>query len=110
LFVPRRSVLSLLTTVEAPTRRAWTEQIACGALRSGPPADVLAVRPLLDRAEARLSISRPGAPAFVLGWFRDFDPLYPRTYWLMRPIEMGPETRLVGDGPCRVELTLTQHP
>ena len=104
-FVARPSVLTLLTTV-ARLRRAWTEQIACGALRTGPPAHLLAVRPLLDRADARLSVARPGAPAAIVGWFREFDPLYPRTYWLVRPIEMGPDTRLVADGACRVELTL----
>ncbi|HET7695905.1 MAG TPA: hypothetical protein VFK57_09375 [Vicinamibacterales bacterium] len=105
-FVPRASVLTLLTTVTTPAQRAWTEQIACGALRSGPPGRLLAVRPLLDRREIRMSVTRPGAPASIVGWFRDFDPLYPRTYWLVRPIEMGSDTSLAGDGPCRVELTL----
>lgn len=105
-FTARRSVVTLVTTDGTGLRRAWTEQIGCGALRNGPPAALLAVRPLLDRTEARLSVSRPGAPASIVGWFRDFDPLYPRTYWLVRPIEMGPDTRLVSDGPCRVELTL----
>lgn len=105
-FTARRSVVTLVTRDGSGLRRAWTEQVACGALRNGPPAELLAVRPLLDRAEARLSVSRPGAPASIVGWFRDFDPLYPRTYWLMRPIEMGPDTRLIADGPCRVELTL----
>jgi hypothetical protein len=105
-FEPRRSVLTLLTGAGLTLQRAWTEQVACGAPRSGPPAHLLAVRPLLDRAEARLSVSRPGAAAAIVGWFREFDPLYPRTYWLVRPIEMGPETRFAADGPCRVELTL----
>jgi len=105
-FTARRSVVTLITTDGTGLRRAWTEQVACGALRNGPPAALIAVRPLLDRAEARLSVSRPGAPAAIVGWFRGFDPLYPRTYWLVRPIDMGPDTRLAGDGPCRVELTL----
>ena len=105
LYVPRRSVLTLIANGTAALRRAWTEQVACSALRTGPPAELLAVRPLLDKSEARLSVARPGAPAAIVGWFRDFDPLYPRTYWLLRPIEMGPDARLAGDGPCRVELT-----
>lgn len=105
-YVPRHSVLTLLTVNQPPLRRAWTEQVACGAPRSGPSADLLAVRPLLNRSEARLAIARPGAPAAIVGWFRDFDPLYPRVYWLVRPIEMAPDTRLVADGPCRIELTL----
>lgn len=106
LFVPRHSVVTLLTAERTGLRRAWTEQVGCGELRTGAPADLLAVRPLLTRTEARLSVNRPGAPAAIVGWFREFDPLYPRTYWLLRPIEMAPDTRLVGDGPCRVELTL----
>ena len=106
-FVPRHSVLTLLTENELPLRRAWTEQVACGALRSGPPAELLAVRPLLDREDAQLSIARAGAPASIVGWIRAFDPLYPRTYWLLRPVELSPDARLVSDGPCRVELTLT---
>ena len=106
LYVPRRSVLTLLTTEEPPLRRAWTEQVGCGALRSGAAAELLAVRPLLDRPDARLAVARAGAPATMLGWFRQFDPLYPRTYWLLRPADFGPDARLVGEGSCRVELTL----
>jgi hypothetical protein len=104
-FVPRRSTLTLLTGAQ-PLRRAWTEQLNCGSDRTGPAADLLAVRPLLDRTEARLSIVRAGAPAAIVGWFRDFDPLYPRTYWLRRPADFGVDARLVTDGTCRVEVTL----
>ena len=106
LFVPRRSVVTLVTEDTRPLRRVWTEQVACGALRAGAPADVLAVRPLLDRDQARLWVARAGAPAAIVGWFRGFDPLYPRTYWLLRPADFGPDARLSSDGPCRVELTL----
>jgi hypothetical protein len=105
-FVPRRSVLTLLTETAGPLRRAWTEQVACGALRSGVSAELLAVRPLLDRPEARLWVARAGAPPFIVGWFKAFDPLYPRTYWLRRPADFSLDARLVSDGPCRVELTL----
>jgi hypothetical protein len=106
LFIPRRSVLRLHTGEAPPLRRVWTEQVDCGSQRMGPAADLLAVRPLLDRAEARLSVSRAGAPSAIVGWFRDFDPLYPRTYWLQQPADMGVDARLVSDGACRVELTL----
>ena len=102
----RRSIVTLITSDGTGLRRAWTEQVACGSLRDGPAAELLAVRPLLDRTEARLSVSRPGAPAAIVGWFRDFDPLYPRTYWLARPVDLGPDTRLTSEGSCRVELTL----
>ncbi len=108
-FVPRRSILTLMTVPARPPRRAWTEQVACGALRTGPPAHLLAVRPLLDRPDARLWIARAGAPATIVGWFRDFDPLYPRTYWLLRPADFSADARLLADGPCRVELTLSRE-
>ena len=106
LYVPRRSVLTLLSASLPPARRAWTEQVACGTTRSGASAELLAVRPLLDREEARVSVARPGAPGSLVGWFRDFDPLYPRVYWLVRPIDMALDTRLISDGPCRIELML----
>ena len=106
-FVPQRSVLTLSSeAAEPPLRRARTEQVSCGALRTGRSADLLAVRPLLDRRDARLWVARAGAPPAIVGWFRQFDPLYPRTYWLQRPAEFGPDARLLSDGPCRVELTL----
>ena len=104
-FAARRSVLTLLTET-GPLRRAWTEQVSCGALRSGVSAELLAVRPLLDRPEARLWVARAGAPPAIVGWFRAFDPLYPRTYWLRRPADFSVDARLLSDGPCRVELTL----
>jgi hypothetical protein len=110
LFVPRRSMLTLHTDGSRSLRRAWTEQVECGSPRLGPPADLLAVRPLLDRAEARLSVARAGAPAAMVGWFRDFDPLYPRTYWLQRPADFGADARLVADGACKVELTFVAQP
>ena len=109
LFVPRRSVLTLYTDTAESLRRAWTEQIPCGSPRLGRAGDLLAVRPLLDRSDARLSITRAGAPAIIVGWFRDFDPLYPRAYWLRRPADFAADAQLVSDGPCRVELTLVSQ-
>ena len=64
------------------------------------------MRPLLDRQDARLWVARAGAPPAIIGWFRPFDPLYPRTYWLQRPADFSLDARLLSDGPCRVELTL----
>ena len=41
-------------------------------------------------ASARLWLQRPGAPASVLGWFREFDPSFARTYWLRAPSTLPP--------------------
>jgi hypothetical protein len=106
-FTPRPSVLHFRTRATAPLRRVRTETVSCAAPSPAAAAQVLAVRPLLgDGGSARLAIQRTGAPVTILGWFRDFDPRYPRTYWLARPAEFGVDARMTGDGPCRVELIL----
>lgn len=108
-FTARRSVLRF-TTRAGPARRAWIERVSCGAARAGRPADVIAVQPVLPpSASARVAIERLGAPATIVGWFRDFDPSYPRTYWLARPVEFGADARLASDAPCAVSLLLTTH-
>jgi len=70
---------------------------------------VLAIRPVLDRGgSARLWLQRPGAPASVLGWFRDFDPSFARSYWLARPLDLSPDARIQSDSTCKVELTVAR--
>lgn len=109
-FTPRPSVLRLLPRVAPPLRRVWVEPAFCGAARTGAAADLLAVRPLLAAGgSARLWLERPGAPRTVVGWFRDYETLYPRAYWLARPEELSPESRLAGDSACTVELTLASR-
>jgi hypothetical protein len=102
-----RSVLRVLPQRAAPLRRIWIEQVSCGTPRTGRTAQLLAVRPLLgDRASARLWLERPGAAQAVVGWFKDVELLYPRTYWLARPADLTPESRIASDHGCIVELTL----
>ena len=103
---PRSSVLRLRVAGTEHPRRVWTEQIACGAAPSRA-GSVIGVRPLLDpAASARIWVQRPGAPAAILGWFRDFDPGFARTYWLARWLDAATDTRFQSDGKCHVELTL----
>lgn len=105
-FVAKRSVLRF-TTRAGPVRRAWNERLECGAPRTGRAAELLAVRPLLAAdASARLWLERPGATKTIVGWFRDFEPGFARTYWLARPADVGPDARLQADAPCAAELTL----
>jgi hypothetical protein len=109
-YVPKGSVLRVVPLTEAPKRRVWLEQSACGAPRTRPNADLLAVRPLLAAgASARLWLERPGAPRVIVGWFRDTDARYPRAYWLARPADLPPESRVLSDAPCSVELTLASR-
>jgi mono/diheme cytochrome c family protein len=109
-FSPRRSVLRLAIQEAAPERRAWTQTSSCAAAQGTGAARVIAVRPVLGAGQAaRIAIARTGAPATIVGWFRSFDPSYPRTYWLSRPVEFGADARLTADAPCEVSLTLTSR-
>jgi hypothetical protein len=104
---PRRSVLRVSPLADAPARRVRVEQTPCGTPRIGRTTDLLAVRPLLATgASARIWLERPGAQKVIVGWFRDADARYPRTYWLARPADLPPESRVQSDVACTVELTL----
>ena len=106
-YKARASVLSLVTSTDPPLRRAWTEQVPCGAPRTGRAAELIAIRPLLaDGGAARIWLERAGAPKTIVGWFRDFDPRFPRTYWLARPADFPVDARLQADAPCELQLTL----
>lgn len=111
---PQRSVLRL-RIARPPGRQVWQEEQGCSIPRQPVDASrtvsvsVLAVRPLLDAgASARIWLQRPGAPAGIIGWFRDFDPAFSRTYWLARPLELSADSRLQADGRCTIQLTLSR--
>jgi hypothetical protein len=109
-FKARRSVLRFTTREKAPARRVWTEQVSCGTARADRSAELLAVRPVLDElGAARVWLERAGAPKTIVGWFRDFDPRFPRAYWLARPVDLPIEARLLADASCQLQLTLLSH-
>jgi hypothetical protein len=104
----RPSVLRLVTLADAPARRVRIVRQPCASPGATTGAQLLAVRPLLPAgASARIAVQRTGAPAVILGWFRDFEPGFARWYWLARPTEFGVDARLSSDAPCDVELLLT---
>jgi hypothetical protein len=108
-FAAKRSVLRF-TTRAGPVRRVWSERIECGAPRTGRAAELLAVRPLLAAGDsARLWLERTGSTKTIVGWFRDFDPAFARTYWLARPADFGADARIASDGTCTVEVLLTSR-
>ncbi len=92
-----------------PVRRVWTEHLACGATLGPTEATVIGVRPVLAAgAGAQVTIERiGGAQPELLGWFRAFDPVYPRMYWLERPIDSAANARLTSDAPCQLDVVLT---
>lgn len=109
-YKARASVLRLVTGAKAPARRAWVERVSCGSPWTGRPAQVLAIQPMLgDGGAARIWLERGGAPKTIVGWFRDFDARFPRTYWLARPADLPVDARLQSDAPCQLQLTLLSH-
>ena len=108
-YKARPSVLRLVTRAKAPTRRAWIEHVSCGTPWTGRQAELLAIRPILaDGGAVRIWLERGGAPKTIIGWFRDFNPHFARTYWLARPAELPIDARLQSDGRCELELTVVR--
>jgi hypothetical protein len=106
-YKPKASVLRVSVRAKPPARRVWTERVGCGSPWTGRPAQLLAIRPMLeDGGAARIWIERGGAPKTIVGWFRDVDPRFARTYWLARPADFPAEARLSGSERCEATLTL----
>jgi mono/diheme cytochrome c family protein len=105
-FTAHRSMLRLRIATGTTARGVRQERVPCGAAPKRP-GTLLAVQPFLDRgASARVWLQRPGAPASIVGWFRDFDPQFARTYWLARPLDLSSDARLQTDAKCSLVLTL----
>jgi mono/diheme cytochrome c family protein len=92
-----------------PERRMWTERASCGGALGPAEASIVAVRPILKAgASAQIAVERfGGAQPALLGWFREFDPAYPRIYWLARPIDFAASARITSDAPCEIDVTLS---
>jgi len=106
-YTDQPSRLRLATLETPPARRVWTIEGACASLQGAPNTQALAVRPSLPAGgSAQIAIERIGAPPALVGWFRDADPAYDRTYWLRRPLEFGPDARVSSDRPCTAALVL----
>jgi len=94
-----------------PVRRVHVERVACGATLGPTEASLIGVRPLLAAgASAQVTVERiGGAQPALLGWFREFDPNYPRIYWLDRPIDFVANARLTSDAACMMDLLLSSR-
>ncbi len=56
---------------------------------------LLAVQPLLEKgSSAGIAAVLPGNRREIVAWIRDFDPQLPATYWLRRPLDLPPGSRL----------------
>jgi len=94
-----------------PVRRVHIERVACGGTIGPADASLIGVQPLLAAgASAQVTVERiAGAQPVLLGWFRGFDPNYPRIYWLDRPVDFVANARLTSDAPCELDLVLSSR-
>ena len=77
-YKARASVLRLVTQEEAPARRAWIERLSCGSPWTGRPAELLAVRPSIERdGSARVWLERAGAPKNIRRLVQGLRPALP---------------------------------
>lgn len=92
---------------QRPMPRGQMKTLACG---DQPIAGrLLAVRPQLDKGgSAGISVLMPGGRREIVAWIRTYDPQYPETYWLRRPISLprGSRVHVEASGRCAVEVTL----
>ncbi len=115
-FTPRPSALRFSWWTQpqgrpprAPSRRVWTQRMTCGGTFGPAEVSIIGVRPqLAGGAAAEIGLERMGgAPPALVGWFRNFDPDYPRIYWLAAPIDFASSARLASDAPCEVDVVLS---
>ncbi len=73
---------------------------------------LLAVRPrLADGGSARIAAFLPDGRREIVAWIRDYDTEFPVAYWLRRPIDFPPGSRLAvrSDTECSVIVSLARH-
>jgi hypothetical protein len=85
------------------TTLACTDQPVAGRL--------LAVSPQLEKGgSAGISARRPDGRPEIVAWIRDYDPGYPTTYWLRRPLVLPRGSRLAvaSSGACKIDATFAR--
>ena len=89
------------------SRNTRVRRLACGD--EPLTGRLLAVQPQLEKgASAGVAAVLPGDRREIVAWIRDFDPALPTTYWLRRPLDLPPGSRLHVEaiGECAIDVTL----
>lgn len=87
--------------------RGISQMLACGDQPIS--GRLLGVRPHLDKnADAGIAVLLPSGRAEIVAWVRRYDPAYPDTFWLRRPVDLprGSRLRVDARGGCTIEVTL----
>jgi hypothetical protein len=70
-----------------------------------------AVQPHLAQGESvGIGVRLPDRRQEIVAWIRDFDPMYPTTYWLRTPLALPAGSVLIADGRGRCSITVTITP
>jgi mono/diheme cytochrome c family protein len=72
---------------------------------------LLAVRPQLEKGgEAGISVSLPSGRMEIVAWIRRYDPAFPDTFWLRRPLDLprGSRLRVEAQGQCTIDVVLAR--
>ena len=97
---------AFVTPARASTR---TVALACGDhVVSGR---LLAVTPQLETGgSVGIAALLPGGRQEIVAWVRHYDPQYPATYWLRRPLVLprGSRLRAEGSGRCTLDVTFAR--
>jgi hypothetical protein len=89
--------------------RGVTRALACGD--QALAGRLLGVRPRLEKGgEAGISAVLPSGRTEIVAWIRRYDPAYPDTYWLRRPLDLprGSRLRVDAHGECTVDTIMAR--
>lgn len=89
--------------------RGVTHSIACGD--SAIAGRLLGVTPRLAKGgEAGISALLPSGRTEIVAWIRRYDPAYPGTFWLRRPLDLprGSRLRVDAHGECAVDVVMAR--
>jgi hypothetical protein len=90
--------------------RGITHTLACG--NQPLSGRLLGVRPELEKGgEAGISALLPSGTVEIVAWIRRYDPNYPDTLWLRRPLQLPQGSRLhvEAQGRCAIDVTLARQ-
>ena len=72
---------------------------------------LLALRPQLEKGgEAGISVVLPSGSAEIVAWIRRYDPAFPDTFWLRRPLDLprGSRLHVEAQGQCAIDVVLAK--
>lgn len=105
--------VAVATPEEAPLpRRARTLALPCGDSSPLLEGRLLAVQPTLEKGgSAGISVRWPDGRREIVAWVRNYEPEFPETYWLRRPLTLtrGSRLEVESTAPCSIAATVADR-